>query len=418
VIERSREIFARGIDHHSRDSYNEQLHLWRLSDGRLIELAACQQEKHKEKQRGRPRDLYVFDEATQFSETQVRFITGWNRTTRPGQRCRVVLCFNPPTDEPGRWVIRFFLPWMAYLYPTLPECEAYRGTPAAPGELRWYAMLDGVEQEVAADYPKARSRTFLPARVEDNPFLMAQGYDATLEALPEPLRSQMRYGDFTAGATGADPWQVIPAAWVRAAQQRWRERPQPTGTPSALGADIVRGGQDRMAIATLYGTWCAPLDTWPGVMVADGPAAAGLVVQALGGATSVPVGVDVIGIGSSCYDSLVAVDVSAIPVNNSEGAPDARDRSGKLRFRNVRAASYWALREALDPQHGDDLALPDDPELLADLCSPRYKVTTGGVLIESKDDIKARIGRSPDKGDALVIAHWVVGQGSWLVWGG
>ncbi len=173
-----------------------------------------------------------------------------------------------------------------------------------------------------------------------------------------------------------------------------------------------------MASASLYGSWCGPLATGPGAMVPDGPTAAGLVVQALGGEMSAPVGVDVIGVGSSCYDSLGASGVDAVPVNNSEGAPDARDRSGKLRFRNVRAASYWALREALDPEHGDDLALPDDPELLADLCAPRYKVTTAGVTIESKDDLKARLGRSPDKGDALVIAHWVAGQGSWLVWGG
>jgi hypothetical protein len=47
--------------------------------------------------------------------------------------------------------------------------------------------------------------------------------------------------------------------------------------------------------------------------------------------------------------------------------------------------------------------LPDDPELLADLAAPRFEVRTGGVLIESKDEIRKRLGRSTNKGDAVVM---------------
>jgi hypothetical protein len=163
-----------------------------------------------------------------------------------------------------------------------------------------------------------------------------------------------------------------------------------------------------MAIVKLYGSWCAPIETYPGAAIPDGPTAAALLLPY----RDAPIGVDIIGIGSSGYDSLRANDVHVIAVNNSEGAPDFRDRSKRLRFRNVRAASYWKLREALDPDHGDNLALPPDPELLADLCAPRFNVTTAGIQLESKDEVKNRIGRSPDKGDALVIAHWIVGRPS------
>ena len=65
---------------------------------------------------------------------------------------------------------------------------------------------------------------------------------------------------------------------------------------------------------------------------------------------------------------------------------------------------HWRMRDALDPATGDDLALPNDPELLADLCSARYKVSASGVLIESKLEIKSRIGRSPDKGESTLLA--------------
>ncbi|NJN87932.1 MAG: hypothetical protein HC881_18595 [Leptolyngbyaceae cyanobacterium SL_7_1] len=81
-----------------------------------------------------------------------------------------------------------------------------------------------------------------------------------------------------------------------------------------------------------------------------------------------------------------------------------RDRSGQLGFANKRAESYWRLRELLDPAYGATLALPPDPKVLADLTAPRWKLTLQGILLESKDDIRGRLGRSPDLGDAIVMA--------------
>ena len=82
-------------------------------------------------------------------------------------------------------------------------------------------------------------------------------------------------------------------------------------------------------------------------------------------------------------------------------------------MRNVRAEAYWGLREALDPVKGDNLTLPDDPELLADLVAPHWKLSASGIQIESKDEIKARLGRSPDCGDAVVLAHYG-SYGAWM----
>jgi hypothetical protein len=74
-------------------------------------------------------------------------------------------------------------------------------------------------------------------------------------------------------------------------------------------------------------------------------------------------------------------------------------------MRNLRAEMYWRMREALDPEHGDDVALPPGNELIADLCSATYKPTTAGIQIEDKDKIKERIGRSPDVGEAILLAN-------------
>jgi hypothetical protein len=117
------------------------------------------------------------------------------------------------------------------------------------------------------------------------------------------------------------------------------------------------------------------------------------------------VALDVIGVGTSAYDqtrdSLGRERV--VPVNFGAGT-DARTANGLLGFANVRALAYWTLRDALRPDAPDPLALPPDAGLLADLAAPRYSVSLSKILVEPKPDVIKRIGRSPDKGDALVLA--------------
>jgi hypothetical protein len=399
MIERSREIFNRGGASHLEDSFNESLHVWRLADNRMIEFGAAQYEADLKKWQGQPHDLLAFDEATEFPENFVRFLWAWLRTTAKGQACQLVLTFNPPFDEGGEWVTRFFAPWL----------DAQHSRPAADGELRWYAMAAGKEIECengdtftdetgATVTPK--SRTFFHASLKDNPALAATGYGATIDALPEPLRSLLR-GNFDA-AKSIDPFQVIPADWVRQAQARWTEDGRGE-KQTAIAEDVARGGADKTTIAKLYGLWFDHLLKYPGASTPDGPTAAGLLLSAR--TDDAAVGVDVIGIGASVYDSLWQSGIGVQGINFGEHS-DATDHSGRLHFFNIRAAAYWLFREALDPAQdgGSSIALPPDPELLADLCSPKWKLQSGKILLEPKEDIKKRIGRSPDCGDVVVLA--------------
>ena len=87
------------------------------------------------------------------------------------------------------------------------------------------------------------------------------------------------------------------------------------------------------------------------------------------------------------------------------GSAAGRTKDGKLGFRNLRAEAIWKMRELLDPESEITVALPPDPQLRADLASYRWKLISGGIIqIEMKEDIKKRIGRSPDDGDAVVMA--------------
>lgn len=417
AIERSKEIIG------SRGRLNESTFQWRgLPGGRSFEFAGVKLEKDVSKWKGRPHDLKAFDEIPDFKEAYYRFLIGWLRTSVIGQRTRVICTGNPPTSAEGQWVVRYWAPWLDKQHPN----------PAKPGELRWFAMLDGKDVEVPNGNPirdakgeeiRPRSRTFIPARVEDNPYYMRTGYIDVLNSLPEPLRSQLRFGDF--GATQDDnPWQVIPTAWIVAAQHRWRQQPRPPADVplTSLGVDPSRGGIDKFTLAKRYDNWVDQVERHDGKEAPDGQAGARIIQKLLQeelegeqlrrtdkrapwpDVMDVTVNVDVIGsAGSSVFDQARDLGLQAVGLNGSERT-DAVDKSGRLRFFNKRAWWHWYVRECLAPDSGMDMAIPPDPEVLADLSAPRWRITPRGVQVEPKEDIKERIGRSPDAGEAVIYA--------------
>jgi ethanolamine utilization protein EutQ (cupin superfamily) len=52
--------------------------------------------------------------------------------------------------------------------------------------------------------------------------------------------------------------------------------------------------------------------------------------------------------------------------------------------------------------------LPPDPALKADLAAYKWKMTKSGIQVRSKDEMKEELGRSPDDGDAVIMANIVV----------
>lgn len=390
--------------HGSRDGFNgSPPPLLRTKDGRYIQFGANQHPGDEQDWQGHPFDLKYFDEATQFLESQIRFHLGWLRSTDDGQRVRAVLGSNPPLDADGDWIIGMFRPWLDITHPN----------PAKPKELRWFVTApDGADLEVdgpepvqlpGADKPAIpMSRTFIPAALKDNPYLINTGYQANLDGLPEPLRSAVRDGNFMAARQDAD-WQVIPSAWIIAAQSRWHAEGFKPFTMTAMGYDPAGGGSDAAELAWRHGGWFAPLVTTKGEETADGSVSAALIVKHR--RDNAPVIVDVGG----GYGGAVTLRLkdNSIPHIGFNGANSSigHTRDGKLKFANKRAEAWWRFREALDPDQegGSVVALPPDAELRADLAAPTYEVSARGLLIESKDKLRERLGRSPGKGDAVVM---------------
>lgn len=432
VIDRMEELVG------SRTGLNATTGVWRLPGKRQVEFGGFPHPGDEKRYQGRAHDLKVFDEVTEMLELQVRFLMGWLRSTNPKVRQRILMTMNPPTNANGRWVIKFFAPWLDKKHPN----------PAKEGEIRWFTTIAGVDMEVPDgrhfvlgddgehiyDFdPRAyrgalktkiirpMSRTFIFARVTDNPFLTGD-YIAKLQAMPEPYRSQMLDGDFTAGIED-DANQLIPTAWAEAAMRRWKPRDK-KGPMDSIGVDVSRsnmggttgkGGKDRTVIARRHGTWFDELKAFRGGDVTDG---AQVATRVLGFRTdNAVIHIDVVGVGTSPYDFLNTNSIQTVAVNGASQSL-GMDKAGLYGFANIRSEIWWRMREALDPSNPDPIAIPDDAELLADLTAPRFWLIgrgTGSVWqVEPKrgkprDDGKptglvARLGRSPDRGDALVYA--------------
>jgi hypothetical protein len=116
-----------------------------------------------------------------------------------------------------------------------------------------------------------------------------------------------------------------------------------------------------------------------------------------------PIHIDVIGVGASPYDVLVDTQQPVYGINVSERATSL-DKSGRLSFFNLRSQLWWQMREALDPEADNGICLPPDKDLLAELCAPRWEISGMTIKVESRDDIVKRVGRSPDRASALVLA--------------
>ncbi len=432
VVFRSQSVDLRGLEERiigiaGRDGWNGADKILR-KDGKILELGHLARPGAELSWQGRAHDFIGFDEGAQLARAKVSFVMGWLRSVRAGQRRRAVIASNPPTGGEGEWLVEWFAPW---LDPRFLK-------PAKPGELRWAVTAPdkdattvwvdssrhvffetdreyrfATDEEIETEDPRVcepMTRTFIPSMLRDNPYLAKTGYRAQLQALPEPLRSQLLNGDFMAGRADHE-WQVIPTRWVQEAQTRWTPQPPQDAAMTAIGVDVAQGGTDDSTLAPRHGPWYAEPISRPGVETPRPSDVAGMVVSARRHGAIVVVDMGG-GYGGGVKERLEENNIDVVPYNGANES-SARTADKQLTFVNKRAEAHWRFREALNPDQdgGSKIALPPDPRILADLTAPRWKLMSGGVQIESKEELKKpeRLGRSPDRGDAIVMA-WSEGE--------
>lgn len=174
-----------------------------------------------------------------------------------------------------------------------------------------------------------------------------------------------------------------------------------------IGVDPARYGDDSSVIAIRQGLVLSPLITFSGINTTRLTGMIAQEIRALrkkGYDGAITVKVDDTGIGGGVTDQLQEIDaelnIDVIPINNGASANDPD-------YYNLGANLWGDFKEALK-----SITIPDDPELITQLTTRKYKIRPDGrIQLEEKDAMKKRGLNSPDKADAAVLAYAQVGGG-------
>lgn len=207
-------------------------------------------------------------------------------------------------------------------------------------------------------------------------------------------------GEFPAEGTDA----VVGLGILNSAHARWTSAvPSPPGDLSVLtiGVDVARFGNDDTVLSPVRGAYAF---TATALRKADGPAIAEAVVRLARTLRRpnerVRVCVDGVGVGASVVDALRHHDAVAegvlyvVDVQAGAGADDEHHA-------NLRTQLWFGLRAWL----AEGGTLPEDDELDSEILAHTYSFNPKGQKqVVSKKVIRAVLGRSPDRADALALA--------------
>lgn len=177
--------------------------------------------------------------------------------------------------------------------------------------------------------------------------------------------------------------------------ERARERECEPGTPVVIACDVARYGSDETVIAVRRGDRIRLARSYNGRNLME---TAGNIIEVARAEwderTPVRVVVDDTGLGGGVTDRLreQGYTVEAFSGGARANEPDL--------YPNRRSEAWFAFADQID--HVD---LDTDEQLAADLVAPRYTLDSAGRrVVEKKDQTKRRLGRSPDRADAVLMA--------------
>jgi phage terminase large subunit len=211
--------------------------------------------------------------------------------------------------------------------------------------------------------------------------------------IDSPLYDVRVRGEFPKQSSTA----VIGLSVVTAALARWASVLVADGDVLEIGVDVARFGDDDSVIQPLRGAKAFEPIVVHGL---DTVQVAGKVLEVVRrmrrSDRELPiVKVDVIGVGGGVADILrQSREIVLVEVNVAERATEEAE------YPNLRSELWFQMAKWLTTG-----AIPHDSKLEGELVAPVYSFDTQGRRkVESKDDIKKRLKRSPDRADALALA--------------
>ena len=167
-----------------------------------------------------------------------------------------------------------------------------------------------------------------------------------------------------------------------------------TTSPLIVGVDIARFGDDKTVFCYRRGRWCHKIESFEKQSTVD---VANLLTNIIQDLKPARVFIDMGNNGAGVYDILKDRGFAKTIRGVNFGEKAINDE----RYYNKRA-EMWALANEWLKER--PCKLVRDDELLDDLCSVSKAFDNKGrLMLEKKEDVKKRIGRSPDKADAFVL---------------
>lgn len=198
---------------------------------------------------------------------------------------------------------------------------------------------------------------------------------------------------------------LVPLAALEAAKRRGEERngEMGDGFPNELGVDCARYGADKSMIYHRRGNVARKYHE---EQKRDTMHLAGQVRLAIMDTGARRVKIDDIGLGGGVVDRLIEMqsegkipaEVEIVGVNVGESPISVHSDE---HFKNLRAEINWSLRMRF--VEGRVALVGECSDLIAQASQIKYKIKSDELLIEPKEDMKKRIGISPDEWDALVL---------------
>jgi hypothetical protein len=174
--------------------------------------------------------------------------------------------------------------------------------------------------------------------------------------------------------------------------------------PVELGVDVGGGGDD-----TVIRERRGPVAGREWVLSTDRPELiAPAVIEAIEKTGATRCKVDAIGVGAGLVGELRnRADTRGCAIIGVK----ASNSPSRSEFANTRAEYWWMARTLSETGAWDLSEMENADNTVAQLCNPRYSLNLAGkILIEKKEDIKERLGRSPDNAEALILAYFTPGS--------
>lgn len=220
-----------------------------------------------------------------------------------------------------------------------------------------------------------------------------------------PIFKRRVLGEFS----GDDVEGVIPLSWIEAANERWylwAEEHKP-GTFTRLAIDVAGGGGNKTVMGRRFDSdEIKALDTLETFNYADTMQTADKAISMLANNKNVICVVDATGLGAGTAHRIRQKHSKTVTYK-AGGKTKQKDRTNTYEFFDIRSCDWWSLREQLDPINGDNIALPPDDNLTADLTTPHYHYVSGDkIKVESKDDFRTRLKESRDGEEDSDSTDW------------